>query len=104
MLEGGIREDDCLLASWLKELEFRNVRVPLSARQLGLEEGGWGQTYNDVEIWFRGKQLTNISLELQAYREDYMLATAASGPAVPFSSFEELDFEQDIFLMAACKQ
>ena len=92
-----------LLAAWLKELEFRNVQVPLSAKHLSNDGNAWGQTCHDMETWFRGKQLLDISLEIQAFREDYMIATAASSSSISFPSFQELDFERDIRSKVACK-
>lgn len=92
---------EALLAPWLKELEFHNVQVPLSAKHSSHGGGDWGQTCNDAETWFRGKQLTDISLELQAYQEDYMLATAVSSPAARLCPFEELDYERDIYTQVA---
>ena len=92
---------EALLASWLKELEFRNVQTPLPAAQLDCRGNVWGQTCSEAEIWFHGKRLTDVSLEIRAYRDDYMIATAASSPSVVFPSFEELDLEQDIYRKVA---
>ena len=86
---------EALLAP-LKDLEFRHVEVPLSAKHLSNDGNAWGQTCHDAETWFRGKQLLDISLEIQAFREDYMIATAASDSSTSFPTFQELDFERDI--------
>ena len=81
---------EALLASWLKDLEFRNVRVPLPASRRQSEENGedWGQVSTDIEIWFRGSRVTDVKMELQAYEEDYMIATAVSDPSMPLPTFQ----------------
>ena len=91
---------EALLASWLKDLEFRNVQVPLPASQIlanGQSGSDWGQTCVDVEIWFYGKRVTDVRLEIQAFREDYMIATASSSMEVAFSAFDELVAERDVY-------
>ena len=92
---------EALLASWLKNLEFRNVQVPLPAAQLECGENAWGQSCREVETWFHGKRLAGVSLQIQAYGSDYMIAVAASSPSVTFPPFEELDLEKDIHQTAA---
>lgn len=76
---------EALLAPWLKDLEFRNVEVPLPA-----SHGSWGQICSDVEIWFRHTRVTDVSMELQAYGEDYMIGTASSNVKALLSDFREL--------------
>ncbi|KAI9836297.1 MAG: hypothetical protein M1837_003425 [Sclerophora amabilis] len=73
---------EALLAPWLKEVEFRNVRVPSPV------DGGEGSaasnrgtdvllhTSRDVEVWFRGKLVTDVKMELKAFESNYMIATA----------------------------
>ena len=87
---------EALLASWLKDLEFRSVRVPLLSSQLSFQEnlGEWGQISMDVELWFRGSRKTDVKMELQAYGEDYMIATAVSDPSTPLSAFQSSNIVQ----------
>ena len=91
---------EALLAPWLKDVEFRNVQVPLPAR---FAVGGapdvnlWGQTCTDVEIWAHGNRVTDVQLEIQAFRDDYMIATATSHIGAQFSAFKELDLEKDVY-------
>ena len=95
---------EALLASWLKDLEFRNVQVPLPASQMDASErngGDWGQTCGVTEIWFYGKRVTDVKLEIQAFREDYMIATASSSKQIKLSDFEELDVERDVYPLQA---
>ncbi len=92
---------EALLASWLKDLEFRNVQVPVPASQMHASAqvgGDWGQICAGVEIWFYGKRLSDIKLEIQAFREDYMIATASSSSKVELAVFKELDVERDVYL------
>ena len=91
---------EALLASWLKDLEFRNVEVPLPASQMhasGQIRGDWGQTCGGVEIWFYGMRVTDVRLEIQAFREDYMIATASSSVDIALPAFKELDPERDVY-------
>ena len=91
---------EALLAPWLKDLEFRNVQVPLPKSQMpnaAESVDHWGQTCNDMEIWFRGEPVTDVSLELQAYRNEYMIGTACSRRNVRFDSFRQLKVEEDVY-------
>jgi len=91
---------EALLAAWLKELEFRNVQVPLPCSQLPPDaqtSGEWGQTCTDIEIWFRGNRVTDVKLEIQAFREDYMVATASSTIGMRFSEFQQLSLDSDVY-------
>ena len=91
---------EALLASWLKDLEFRNVQVPLPNNHMQTEAESadyWGQTCGDVEIWFRGNRVTDVQLEIQAIRDDYLIATACSRYNTSLAAFEKLDLEQDFF-------
>ena len=91
---------EALLASWLKDLEFRDVQVPLPQSQLLHEaegEGEWGQRCEDIEIWFHGQRVTDVKLEIQAFREEYMIATSSSSANVALSTFKILNSERDIY-------
>ena len=81
-----------LLEDWLKELEFKSVKVPAIA-----EEGEWGEICGHMEIWFRGEMLTDVNLEIQAFREDYMIATCASNARIAFDTFRSLDIKHDVY-------
>ena len=90
---------EALLASWLKELEFRNVQVPLPSSQLrqgAKATGEWGQKCSDVEVWFREQRVTDVKLEILAFQEDYMLAVACSSIRASVSPFKELDLKLDV--------
>ena len=91
---------EALLAPWLKDVEFRNVQVPLPtslAVDVAPDSNLWGQTCTDVEIWAHGNRVTDVQLEIQAFRDDYMIATASSHIGAQFSAFKELDLEKDVY-------
>lgn len=91
---------EALLFSGIKDLEFRSVQVPLPASQLlqaTQKTVEWGQRCSEIEIWFRGERVTDVKLEIEAFREDYMIATASSNTDVPLATFKELNIEQDLY-------
>lgn len=91
---------EALLAPWLKDLEFRNVQVPSPASQASQDtpRGNWGQECSADDIWFKGVKVADVKVELQAFGEDYMIATAVSEPKPSLSAFKELDLKRDVFL------
>ncbi|KAH0559458.1 hypothetical protein GP486_004029 [Trichoglossum hirsutum] len=97
---------EALLADWLRDLEFRNVRTPKpKLAQEAASGNGFGETVRDVEVFFRGEVVSDVSMELQAFEEQYMIVTAIS-PTTPngrgvFPEFEILDLEKDIYPLAA---
>ncbi len=95
---------EALLADWLRDLEFRNVRAPCPATTSGTAADRWGETVKDVEIWFKGTRFHNVRMELQAFEGDYLIATASTD-ATPgslaesgdFPTFEEVNIQKDIY-------
>jgi len=91
-------EGEALLAPWLKQLEFQNVRSP----QPGIvarcsTHGTWGEKIEDVEVVLHGKKVEDVNMTIQAFEENYMIATAIKGDissAMP--AFFKLDLEHDI--------
>ena len=99
---------EALLAEWLQELEFRRYKTPSAAEEqrgstnTSLEPGG---IVTDVEIYFKGKMVKDVTMELRAFGTDYMVASAArlrdgDMSRVVFSGFTELDIEKDIYMIA----
>lgn len=91
---------EALLAPWLKDMEFRNVQVPLPLSQTKQEErrGKWGQTCIAHDMWFKGVKITNVTVEIQAFGDDYMIATAVSDlAATAVAPFKELDVDLDLY-------
>lgn len=93
-------DGEALLATWIKELEFRNVRAPKSGVVARCStHGTWGESVNDVEVWFRRDKLDNIRMEIQAFEENFMISVAAkSDKALPdvLTNFRGLHLEHDI--------
>lgn len=58
--------------------------------------GEWGETSRDTEIWFYGEQVSTVTMEIQAFRDDYMVAVAASDRGVNLSPYRLLDIEKDV--------
>ena len=93
---------EALLAPWLKNLEFHNVRSP----QQGVVprcsvHGVWGEKIDDVEVFMHGKRRHDVKMAIQALEEHYMIATAVRGEDLPdVPSFESLNTESDILAYA----
>lgn len=97
---------EALLAKWIKELEFRSVRAPVAGTAARCStHGSWGERVDDVEVWLHQKKLEDVTMEIQAFEEDFMIAVAAKPstklPPEGFPAFESLDLEHDI--LAASK-
>ena len=91
---------EALLAPWLKDMEIRNVQVPppLSQTKQEHRNGKWGQICTAHDMWFKGVKITNVTMELQAFGDDYMIATAVSDLlSTVLSPFKELDVHADIY-------
>ena len=65
---------EALMAPWLKDLEFRKVKAP---DPVATEQ--WGRAASDFEIWLRGTRVDTVTMELQAWGKDYLIATAVHG-------------------------
>lgn len=65
---------EALLAGWLRELEFKNVKAPPVA-----EDGRWGKVEEDVEIWFRGRRVKGLRVELVGFGKEYVVAMVVGG-------------------------
>jgi 4'-phosphopantetheinyl transferase len=99
---------EALLAEWLQVLEFRRFKTPSAAsggagsKSTGLEPG---EVVMDFEIYFKGKRVKDVVMELRAFWTNYMVAsTARSREAdlsrVLFTGFMELDLDRDIYAVA----
>lgn len=94
-----------LLASWLKELEFRNVRSPRPGTVLRCStHGAWGEKVDDVEVWMHGELVDDVKMDIQAFEEDFLITTAirASGAAASATlpQFTSVDLQRDILIHA----
>ena len=89
---------EALLANWLREVEFRNVKVPAEAD----EEGSWGTEIDtDTEVWLHGRKLEEVKMEIRAWGKSFIVATAIDGSESPTShapteQWRFLDWSQTI--------
>lgn len=93
---------EALLASWLKELEFQGVRSPRPGTVARCStHGTWGERVDDVEVVLHGSKVEDVKMTLQAFEENFMLATAVQGlnhlEAPPFT---KLHLEEDVLAFA----
>ena len=83
---------EALLASWLKRLEFFNVRTPRYANELEFESE-YGEAICDLEIYLNSERVRDVKLEVQAFRDGF-LAIAASDPSIDFLPYTFLTLEE----------
>ena len=76
---------EALIASWLKELEFREVRVPAPVTD-GIEPERGG-----AEIWLHGKRVEDVILDICSLEDGFMIATALKQPPSETSNKEALE-------------
>jgi len=89
---------EALLAKWLKDLEFKNVRAPTAGTVARCStHGTWGERVDDVEVWMHRRKLGDVKMEIQAFEEDFMIGVAvkpaAKLPVSGFPAFESLSLQ-----------
>lgn len=95
---------EALLAKWLTRLEFVDVVAPAPAPP---GSGPWGEQYTGIKTLWYGVEKEEARLEVVAFEEDYIVATAARGGGVgpgsekdrkrdPWEVFEGIDIERDV--------
>ncbi|KAF2205939.1 4'-phosphopantetheinyl transferase [Delitschia confertaspora ATCC 74209] len=94
-------DGEALLAKWIKELEFKNVRAPTPGTPARCSTHGvWGERVTDVEVWLHGKRVHDLEMEIVAFEEDFMLGIAAKSENATqinrLPGFELLHLEEDI--------
>jgi hypothetical protein len=119
-----------LLAPWIKECEFRNVHPPTAGTVARCSTmGSWGGKTTggrsaiqsakakrsklpiaageeEIEIWLHGEEVHDVITEVQAFEENFMIATmitpaAALGSKAEFPPWEKiLNLERDILAVA----
>ena len=89
---------EAMMAPWLKDLEFRNVIVPESSSELHKQDLSKkpGQIISKIDIFLHGTRVTDVKMELQAFGQDYMIATALSNVESHLPSFREINLERDL--------
>ncbi|GFF32404.1 L-aminoadipate-semialdehyde dehydrogenase-phosphopantetheinyl transferase [Aspergillus udagawae] len=102
---------EALLAPWLRELEFTDVVAPAQVQGLA---GDWGEPYTGIKTWLYGKRVEDVRIEVVAFENDYIFATAARGAGLgagsrplpasagvtvsvdPWMHMERIDIDKDI--------
>ncbi|EOA83302.1 hypothetical protein ACJQWK_00471 [Exserohilum turcicum] len=89
-------DGEALLAKWIPQLEFKNVRAPRAGTPARCStHGTWGERVTDAEVWFsmkndgngpvavkglksgESKKLDDTRVEIQAFEENFMIGVAA---------------------------
>ncbi|KAF2725309.1 putative phosphopantetheinyl transferase [Polychaeton citri CBS 116435] len=95
---------EALLAPWLRNLEFFNVRSPKQGTVMRCStHGTWGEVVDDVEVHLHGNVVDDVKMKIQAFEENFMISTAIQGDGVADSQvpdFEKLDLESDVMAWA----
>ncbi|MCJ1283427.1 hypothetical protein MMC26_002756 [Xylographa opegraphella] len=88
---------EALVAPWLKELQFLNVRAPPKGEELTQ-----GAVIKGVEVWLCGQKLEDVGVELEALGEDYIVATVVErgSKGEEFAAFENVDIERELSTLA----
>lgn len=93
-------DGEALLAKWISELEFKNVRAPKAGTVARCSTlGTWGERVGDTEVWFRRNRLEDVRVEIQAFEEDFMISVAVKPTALlpeTLTNFESLHLEEDV--------
>ena len=99
---------EALLAPWLRELEFTDVQAP---EEPGSNNGNRDPSgsplvsdpYTGTQTWLYGKKVQGLRIEVVAYEDDYLVATAARGAGIGggndvdlWKDLKEIDLERDI--------
>ncbi|RAL15114.1 4'-phosphopantetheinyl transferase family protein [Aspergillus homomorphus CBS 101889] len=96
---------EALLAPWLRQLEFGNVVAPEPVPRRG--ERRVGLPYRGVRTTLDKKRVEDVRVELVAFEEDYLIATAARGAGIgagsghgeggdTWEALREIDIERDV--------
>jgi 4'-phosphopantetheinyl transferase len=97
---------EALLAPWIKQLEFFDVRSPKPGSPARCSTHGvWGEEVDDVEVHFHGKEVRDVKMKIQAFEEDFMISTAMQGEVdmLKVPGFTTLDLQTDIMDYAAAR-
>lgn len=96
---------EALLAPWLRQLEFTDVTVlePAVGQGQGGGDACWNGPYTGVKTWLDGKRVEGVRVEVLAFQEDYLIATAARGGSIGVGGGEgrwlemkEIEIERDV--------
>ncbi|KAK1818172.1 hypothetical protein LTR12_007450 [Friedmanniomyces endolithicus] len=94
---------EALLAPWLKQLEFFNVRSPKPGVVARCStHGTWGEEVDDVEVKLHGRVVDDVKMKIQAFEEDFMISCAIQGAihGLTIPAFQKLDLALDVLSCA----
>ncbi|KAK5674591.1 hypothetical protein LTR17_027801 [Elasticomyces elasticus] len=94
---------EALLAPWLKQLEFFNVRSPKPGVVARCStHGTWGEEVDDVEVKLHGRVVDDVKMKIQAFEEDFMISCAIQGNinGLKIPAFKKLNLQQDVLSCA----
>ncbi|KXT15370.1 hypothetical protein AC579_2206 [Pseudocercospora musae] len=94
---------EALLAPWLKQLEFFNVRSPKPGSPARCSTiGQWGEEVDDVEVHMNGQEVSDVKMKIQSYEESFMISTAIQGEVqiLKVPGFKKLDLRTDVLAYA----
>ncbi|KAL3418059.1 phosphopantetheinyl transferase [Phlyctema vagabunda] len=101
---------EALLAPWLRDLEFRDVQPPNAKEGLSEPESlVEGDALSELRIFFKGKPVQNVDMDLRAYGQHFMLAgalrvtTQGDRSKAILGSWRELDIERDVLEIAEAR-
>jgi 4'-phosphopantetheinyl transferase len=96
---------EALLAPWLKDLEITEAQAPNAAT--GFQDSTSltrGEVVKDFKIFFKGRKVTDVKMELSALGPAYMIAGSLKIPKGSFNlsmgPWQELNLERDILTVA----
>ncbi|KAK3720015.1 hypothetical protein LTR37_004138 [Vermiconidia calcicola] len=98
---------EALLAPWLKQLEFFNVRSPKPGQPARCSKHGtWGEEVDDVEVHMHGRNVNDVKMKIQAFEENFMLSTAIQGEiqGIKVPAFKSLNLESDVLAFTPIRQ
>ena len=88
---------EALLAPWLKELQFFNVRSPKPAPSRA--QGPWGEVIEDVDVRLKRRKVEDVRVNIRAFEEDRMISAMVQGEVqhLQLPPFTMVDFDDDFF-------
>jgi 4'-phosphopantetheinyl transferase len=97
---------EALLAPWLKDLEITEVQPPRARENIqDVNSLETGDIVTDFPIFFKGKKVNDVKMELAAFGSHYMIGGAirilkGEQREISFGKWIELDLERDILSVA----
>lgn len=68
-----------LLAEWIRDLEFCEVKSPLPIESKQSTDTEWGQCIRDIQIYLHDARVNDVHIDLRAFEQDFIIACAIKG-------------------------